>query len=195
MCYGSILRILRLPLDTRLDRSDAEDATLLLLRLLGVLTSCGISGTPLLLLSPPLVVQAVFGDAAPTPFCRRRFSTNRRPVMTLVVPPLFVVVVVTVGVPTAFTAVAVVVCSSSAVGSTSISVVALSSCCRRKEREKLIEYPFNYLLYSLLTRSLVCSSSSCPSSSSNSALSASSGYSTSCPLSVGNSMTGRMRRD
>lgn len=132
MCYGSILRILRLPLDTRLDRSVAEEATLLLLRLLGVLTSCGISGTPLLLLlSPPLVVQAVFGDAAPTPFCRRRFSTNRRPVITLVVPPLFVVVVVTLGVPTAFTAVAVVVCSSSAVGSTSISVVALSSCCRR----------------------------------------------------------------
>lgn len=132
MCYGSILRILRLPLDTRLDRSDAEEATLLLLRLLGVLTSCGISGTPLLLLSPPLVVQAVFGDAAPTPFCRRRFSTNRRPVITLVVPPLFVVVVVTVGVPTALTAVAVVVCcSSSAVGSTSISVVALSSCYRR----------------------------------------------------------------
>lgn len=137
MCYGSILRILRLPLDTRLDRSVAEEATLLLLRLLGVLTSCGISGTPLLLLlSPPFVVQAVFGDAAPTPFCRRRFSTNRRPVITLVVPPLFVVVVVTVGVPTAFTAVAVVgCCSSSAVGSTSISVVALSSCCRRKKRE------------------------------------------------------------
>lgn len=147
MCYGSILRIFRPPLPTVVTRllRRVADAVLLLVRL-GVLTSCGISWLPLLL-SPPLVVVLLLGVVA-APFCRRRFSTNRRPVITLV-PPL--VVVVTVGVP-AFTAVGV--CSSSAVGSTSISVLALSSCCGRERAG--ISWEFKLMIASIVAYRITC---------------------------------------
>lgn len=126
-CYGSILRILRLPVPTLAATPFAirELGVLLLLR--GeVLTSCGITTWLLLLFSPAFAPLPLLGEAE-APFCRRRLRTNLRVVVPVITVGLVVVVVVVTVCADAFEACAC--CSSSTVGSTSISVGVLSSCC------------------------------------------------------------------